>query len=155
MADEDEFAELEKRVRETVESKAAPLQSAGRIDVRHSVGGNEDHVLTPRDPAAAAVEVAIQTDSELSLFITAPATDRTITVDIFDRDMGSLIDRLGRYLDAVLQGRLELTLGKGSSHGRCRLWLDEGDEQTHYYNVMLGFLVGRGRGWETFRPGPY
>jgi hypothetical protein len=97
----------------------------------------------------------VQSDTEVSFFPTAPGTTRTLTIDVFDKDAAALVGEVRAYVRAFLAGRVELTLRRGSSAGRVRVWLEDGRKQTHpynVYNVILGCLVGH---WDTFRPTPY
>ena len=150
----DRYGPLCLAVKELVRSEGAPLVAAGRAEV-HLATDDRHHELKPLNPAACRVSVYLQTEHEVSLWPVAPGTDRAPTVDIWDDDPHELLSYLEEYLAAIVEGRVELTLRAGSSEGRCRFWLSDGNCQTHYYNVFLGFLVGRGSGWETFRPDPY
>jgi hypothetical protein len=155
MMPESEYLSVCNAVEVVVQAETAALVTTRRAEVElrpHDVGSAE---VRPTNPAASAVGVYTQSDNEISLWPEAPGTDRAPTVDIWERDSDVVLSQLREYLRAIFAGRIELTLARGSSAGRCRFWLSDGTRQTHYYNVMLGFLVGRGPGWDTFRPEPY
>ena len=112
--------------------------------------------LRPANPSACPLTIYVQSDAEVSFFPTAPGTDRTPTLDVFDaEDRDRLVDEVRRYLRAFATGDVELTLRKGGAAGRVRVWLDDGRTETHLYNVILGVLVGRGPLWDRFRSAPW
>ena len=92
--------------------------------------------LRPGRPGACAVAVYVQSDNEVSLFPTAPGTGRTPTLDIYDKDRAALVQEVREYVRAFLEGRVELTLRKGSSNGRVRVSLPDGRAETHHYNLI-------------------
>lgn len=151
----DEYTSMCVAVEELVRSETATLVESGRAEIRLSPWDAGSAEVNPRNPAASAVGVCVQTEHEVSLWPRAPGTDKAPTVDIWSRDREVVLSQLREYLAAVFAGRIQLTLDRDSSAGRCRFWLNDGSRQTHYYNVFLSFLVGRGPGWETFRPEPY
>jgi len=128
-----------------------PWVDAGSAMLELAEGGGK---LRPTRLGACAVEIYAQSNAEISLFPTAPGTDRTPTLNVYDEDPPALIPEVREYVRAFLEGRVVLTLKQGSSNGRIRVSLPEGRTETHLYNV-LGFRVGRGPGWDTFRPAPY
>ena len=140
---------------ETVRAVAIPLVEAGLADAELRTDGGAGHELRPRKATAAAVSVYVQSQHEVSLWPRVPGTDRAPTVDIYDADRARLLSALREYLDAIVAGRIELTLRQGSSGGRCRFWLSDGSCSTHLYNVLRESRVGQGEGWETFRPDAY
>jgi hypothetical protein len=148
----DEYNAVIKAVQATLVEEAQPWVDAGSAVLELGEGGGS---LRPGRPGACAVSLSVQSDNEVSFFPTAPGTDRTPTLDIYDKDRAALVQEVRAYVRAFLEGRVELTLRKGSSSGRVRVSLPDGRARTHLYNVLLGFLVGRGPGWETFRPAPY
>lgn len=150
----DDYDAACRSVAQTVRAVAVPLVEAGVADAELGTDGG-GHQLRPRKATAAAVSVYMQSQHEVSLWPRAPGTDRAPTVDIYDVDRARLLSSLREYLDAIVAGRIELTLRKGSSAGRCRLWLSDGSCSTHLYNVLRESRVGRGEGWETFRPDAY
>jgi hypothetical protein len=126
------------------------------VDAGAAVLDADDHgwSLRPRSPDACAVTVHVQSETEVSLFPTAPGTDRSPTLDLYDKDSAALVEAVRLYVRAFLAGSVELTLRNGSSNGRVRVSLPDARTRSHFYNVS-GLLVGRGSGWETFRPAPY
>jgi hypothetical protein len=109
-------------VADTVRAVAIPLVEAGLADAELGTDGGA-HELRPRKATAAAVSVYMQSQHEVSLWPRAPGTDRAPTGDIYDADRVRLLSSLREYLDAIVAGRIELTLRKGLSAGRCRFWL--------------------------------
>jgi hypothetical protein len=148
----DEYNAVIEAVQTMLVEETQPWVDAGSAVLELGEGGGS---LRPSRPGACAVAVYVQSDSEVSLFPTVPGTDRTPTVDIYDKHRAALVQEVREYVRAFLEGRVELTLRKGSSNGRVRVSLPDGRANTHHYNVVLGFFVGRGPGWDTFRPAPY
>jgi hypothetical protein len=109
----------------------------------------------PRRPDACAFTVYAESEREVSFFPVAPGTNRTPTIDIYDKDSAALVREVREYVRAIVAGRIEFTLKKGSPYGRVRVSLPDGRARTHVYNVFLWFAVGRGPRWETFRASPY
>jgi len=151
-----------KAVEEAVRSETAALVESGRAELELNPSDTSDAgsaTVRPRNLAASAVKVYIQSEDEVSLWPYAPGTDRAPTVDIFNGDSEAVLSRLREYLAAIFAGRIELTLATKSSAARCRFWLSDGTCKTHTYSGsdtwVPHFLIGRGSGWETFRPEPY
>lgn len=146
------FEALDRAIREMLAAEVAPYVESG--DAALDMTG-DTYTLRPRRSDACAVSIYVQQESEISLWPKAPGTNRAPTIDLYDKDLHRLVGAVRAYLRAILAGQLELTLRTGSSSGRCRFSLDDGTVQTHLYNILFGFQVGRGSGWETFRPEPY
>lgn len=149
----DEYAAACNAVAETVRTETASLVHAGVAEVVVGTDEGAGHELRPRTATACRVSIYVQSQHEVSLWPYAPGTDRAPTVDI-SRTL-RLCAALSEYLAAIAAGRVELTLRRGSSDGRFRVWLSDGSCATHLYNVLVGWRVGRGQGWETFRPDRY
>ena len=155
-----DFETMCRAVEEVIRSETAALVESERADVQIRPGDMGTADVTPRNPGASPVSVCTQSEDEVSLWPKAPGTDRAPTGDIFNGDSETVLVGLREYLAAVFAGRIELTLARKSSAARCRFWLGDGTCKTHLYSgsdvwMPFGFLVGRGSGWETFRPEPY
>lgn len=123
-------------VEEVVRSETAGLVESGRAELELNPWHNPPDAgsATVRPLAASAVSVYTQAEDEVSLWPTAPSTDRAPTVDIFNGDSEAVLSRLREYLAAVFAGRIELTLATRSSAARCRFWLSDGTCKTHTYS---------------------
>ncbi|UUY03447.1 hypothetical protein LRS13_22705 [Svornostia abyssi] len=155
-----DYAEKHQRVADTfrrmVIEETAALVDAGSAKLELYDGTDHDGgELRPRRPTACGFSFCMQSAEEISFFPTAPGTDRTQTIDVYDKDPASLVSKARCYLRAFIAGRVKFTLRAGSSAGRVDLLLDDGAEVSHLYNVLVGFRVGRGAGWERYTASPY
>jgi hypothetical protein len=151
---EDAYIATAQKVHQALVETSEPWVRRGAAVLSGAEDGGEFE-LRPVRADACAVTVVVQGAAEVSFFPTAPGTQRTPSIDVYNEDARGLIDEVRRYAVAFLSGSIEMTLRRGSSAGRVRVWLDDERVRTHLYNVPLGFLVGRGSGWETFKPSPY
>lgn len=142
--------------RKAVIDEMAAIVAAGDADLElddpDDFDGGE---LRPRRLTACRFSFGLQSAEEISFFPTVPGTDRTPTIDVYDENPTLLISKARLYLRALVAGRVKFTLREGASAGRVDLLLDDGTEVHHLYNMLLGFRVGRGAGWERFSASPY
>lgn len=142
--------------RRMVIEETAAIVDAGDAELKFDEGDDPDGgELRPRRLTACAFSFCMQSAEEISFFPTAPGTDRTPTIDVYDKDPTLLVGTARLYLRALVDGRVKFTLREGSSAGRVDLTLDDGTEVQHLYNMLFGFRVGRGAGWELYAASPY
>jgi len=151
------MAELEATLEALVRDEAHDVVAAGRanIEVRYenSAGGSYRVInLVPIRKSACPVTIVAQSDREVSFFVGPPREREAMTVDLWDRDQGELLDGVRAYLRAVLAGRVEVDARSGSSGGRVTFVLEDAQRHRHYYNAMAG---PRLQPWARHRFDPY
>ncbi|MGK2938291.1 MAG: hypothetical protein ACSLFR_10880 [Solirubrobacteraceae bacterium] len=91
----------------------------------------------------AAIVDAGSAELELS------GTDRTPTIDVYDKDPAGLVSKSRCYLRALMAGRVTFTLRKGSSAGRGDLLLDDGTEVPIGRMSTLADIVACAASWSS------
>ena len=111
--------------------------------------------VRPTAAGACEVTVTVESDTEVSLVLSPPGDERNPWIDLHDDDAHPLVETVRDHVRAALKGHVEFTFRTGSSAVRLRFFLDGGRTSEHFNNVLLKPLVGRGEGWERFRPPGY
>ena len=111
--------------------------------------------LQPITTGACEITVTVESDTEVQLVLSPPGDELNAGVVLRDNDREALVETVRDHLLTALDGRVVFTFKTGWSSGRLRFQLADGQTRDHFNNVFLKPLVGRGEGWETFRPPGY
>ena len=82
--------------------------------------------VRPTRSSACPFTVVAQSDNEVGFFIGLPDNPEGLTVDLWDRDEDELLDAVGQYVRALIEGRVTVEARAGSSGGRATFALSDG-----------------------------